>query len=225
MIDASRAGWRNLVPIAVLLVFFTLGTAGCSTTNNNGNCDAQGGNNGVTCIAPTKTVVNSSSAASSPPSSPPTSSTSPPAPHKSYYLIDLNVISPGAFGGSFNTGVASLGGQQYSKSFYEDTCVATPIIVGIPANMTRVSGVVGYTDDSPYRLGDANGNPFQVEIDESADPPGSNAEWRRIWLGTLPTHGVTSFSVPLDQGMDALKLVPLVYSCSTDIGWGNPTVH
>ena len=157
--------------------------------------------------------------------SPPPSSTPPPGPQKSYYLLDLNVVDPAPFEGSFNTGVVSLGGQQYSKSFYEDACNATPIIVGIPANMTRVSGVAGYTDNSPYRLGDASGNPFQVEMDESTDPPGPNAQWRRIWLGTLPTHGVTSFSVPIDPGMDALELVPVVHSCGTDIGWGNPIVR
>ena len=59
MIAAAKAGWRYQVPIAVLLVCFTLGTAACSTTNNNGNCNAQGGSNGVTCIVPASTAAGS----------------------------------------------------------------------------------------------------------------------------------------------------------------------
>jgi hypothetical protein len=66
MIAISKAVWRNQVPIAILLVCFTLGTAGCSTTNNNGNCDAQGASNGVTCIATTNGATDSPSATASP---------------------------------------------------------------------------------------------------------------------------------------------------------------
>jgi hypothetical protein len=61
MIAASKTISRNQVPVAVLLICFTLGPVGCSTTNNNGNCDAQGGNNGVTCVAPTNTATDSPS--------------------------------------------------------------------------------------------------------------------------------------------------------------------
>jgi NPCBM/NEW2 domain len=96
MIAVGKARWRNQVSIAVLLVYFTLVTAACSTTNNNGNCDAQGASNGVTCIGPTSTPASSpptagSSSTAPPSSSAPSSSPSSPA-EVGYYLADFNTV-------------------------------------------------------------------------------------------------------------------------------------
>lgn len=64
MIAAGKARWWNQFLIVVLLVCVTMGTAACSTTNNNGNCDAQGSSNRVTCTGQTSTAVSSPSAPS-----------------------------------------------------------------------------------------------------------------------------------------------------------------
>ena len=89
---AGKARWRNYVLIAVLLVCFTLVTAACSTTTNSGNCNALGGNNGVTCIEATVTAVGSPLAADSAPS--PSLSSSPPSSpvEIGYYLADFNAV-------------------------------------------------------------------------------------------------------------------------------------
>ena len=47
MITMCRTGWWKLV---LLLLWLALSTVACSTTNNNGNCDAQGQGNAVTCL-------------------------------------------------------------------------------------------------------------------------------------------------------------------------------
>jgi hypothetical protein len=66
MIAAGEVGWRNQIPIAALLVCLTLLTAACSTNfNNDGNCDAQGGNNRAGCNGPTSMAVSPSSTAGS----------------------------------------------------------------------------------------------------------------------------------------------------------------
>jgi hypothetical protein len=163
-----------------------------------------------------------------PSSSPaPTASTDksiPPKPVSAHYLMDLSALTPGPFEGSYSEGVVSLGGKQYRKSFFESACIVVPIVVSLPEGMTDIHGIVGYTDDSANRSGDASGNPFQVEIDETTEPAGQNDQWTRIWLGTLPEQGVTRFNVPIDPGVKALQLTPVNYACSTEIGWGNPIV-
>ena len=55
-----RVGKRNQVRVVILSICFALITVACSTTNNNGNCNAQGGNNGVTCIQSGNPAVGSS---------------------------------------------------------------------------------------------------------------------------------------------------------------------
>lgn len=90
MIAAGKAISRNQVLVALLLVCFTLGTVGCSTTNNNGNCDAQGGNNGVTCIAPTNTATDSPSVTGSP--------TPTPTAIVSQALLDQALLPPQTLG-------------------------------------------------------------------------------------------------------------------------------
>jgi hypothetical protein len=97
MIAVGTAGWRDKVPIRVLLVCCTLVTAACSTTNNNGSCDAQGSSNGVTCVGQTNTPAGAPAAAGSPSSSPPSSSPPSSSPTSSpagagYYLADFNTV-------------------------------------------------------------------------------------------------------------------------------------
>lgn len=96
MMAMGKVRWRNQVSIAVLLVCFTLVTAACSTTNNNGNCDAQGESNGVTCIEQASTPVSSPAAAepssSAPPSSSPSSSPPSSSAEVGYYLADFNTV-------------------------------------------------------------------------------------------------------------------------------------
>src|SRR6185437_4772570 len=66
-----RAGRRNQVWVAMLPVCFALATVACGTTIT-GNCNAQGGNNGVTCIQSGGPAGGSSSIPTEPPKSQPT---------------------------------------------------------------------------------------------------------------------------------------------------------
>jgi hypothetical protein len=61
----------------ILCIGFVLITVGCSTTNNNGNCDAQGATNSVNCGQPAQLSESSSSQVllTSPP---PSASSAPP---------------------------------------------------------------------------------------------------------------------------------------------------
>jgi len=115
MITPSTARWRYQVSIAALLVCFTLGTVACSTTNNNGNCDAQGGNNGVTCSGLTNTAVDSPSATGSPlslplsPSPPPPSSLPPSPPAEVRPASAATVTQVLIYPGSGQTAVGPVG--------------------------------------------------------------------------------------------------------------------
>ena len=67
--------WRkHLLPTMVLL-FLSVSSSACSVTNNSGSCDAQGGNNGVTCQG-----INSGEATPDNSANTDQSSTSAPAP-------------------------------------------------------------------------------------------------------------------------------------------------
>jgi hypothetical protein len=61
----SRPGRRRQALFLVLLVGLAWAAAGCSMTTNNGNCDAQGGNNAVSCAAAPASAPSASALAGS----------------------------------------------------------------------------------------------------------------------------------------------------------------
>jgi hypothetical protein len=80
------------LPFGMLCIGFVLITVGCSTTNNSGNCDAQGGANAVNCSQPAQPSKLSSSQVLL--TSPPSSSLPAPPPNGTQlaaYSFDLPI--------------------------------------------------------------------------------------------------------------------------------------
>jgi hypothetical protein len=218
-----RAGLKCPVLFLALCTCFALVTTGCSVTTNNGNCDAQGGGNSVSCGQ----RGNSSSPVSPRQSSPPVApSTPPPSTRHALspaYLTGLNYGAGGAFEGGLgqnvNVGVALIDGKKYSDSFYESICVNTPIDVAIPSGYSKIVGTAGYSDDSSNKSG------VTLQIQATTDPSDStDPNWIRIDLIPLTSQQGVTFSDPLPAGTTAIQLSATSYACATEIVWGNPAV-
>lgn len=74
-----RAGLQCSVLFLALCTCFALVTTGCSTTTNNGSCDAQGGGNTVSCGQRGNSSSPTASRQSSPPTAPGALTSPPPA--------------------------------------------------------------------------------------------------------------------------------------------------
>lgn len=88
---AGKERCLNYVLTPILLSCFTLVTAACTSTTNSGNCNALGGNNGVTCIEATGTAADSPASSTVLLTSPPpaASSASPNGTQLAKYSFDL----------------------------------------------------------------------------------------------------------------------------------------
>jgi hypothetical protein len=120
----SRAGQ---FPAVLLLTVFVLGAVACSTstTNNIGNCNAQGGGNRVTCVEQSSTHAASSPAAS--PAPPVVSSSALSVPTTALPVSTASSTSPQITGsladvpqspsGQVDAGSVTYDGINYPRSF------------------------------------------------------------------------------------------------------------
>jgi hypothetical protein len=132
------------------------------------------------------------------------------------YLFDLDYT----LDDDVQAGVVSIGGKQYRKSFRDRPCVSDGFLVSLPPGMSRVTGVVGFTDDSQF-----TDTGVQVTIESTTDPLDDNAEWTLIAQLTLSQRRGASFSEALPSGVQALRLSSPGSFCSGRIAWGDPLVR
>jgi hypothetical protein len=147
----------------------------------------------------------------------PTTTTMPttrdPSPQ---YLFDLDYT----LDDDVQAGVVSIRGKQYRKSFRDRPCVSDGFLVSLPPGVSRVTGVVGFTDDSQFT---ASG--VQATIESTTDQLDDNAEWTLIAQLTLSQRRGVSFSEALPSGVQAIRLSSPGSFCSGRIAWGNPLVR
>jgi hypothetical protein len=137
--------------------------------------------------------------------------------HPSYYLVDLDYEIDSL---ATEAGVVTIGGKQYRKSFRDRPCISSDIMVALPSGMSRVSGAVGFPDDSEDTT-----TSVQVQVESTTDQLDNNPEWTVLVELTLSTRRVKSFSEDLPPGVQGLRLSNDKSLCSGRIAWVTPTVQ
>jgi hypothetical protein len=136
----------------------------------------------------------------------------------SYYLVDLDYDINSR---TTQTGLVTIGGRQYRKSFRNNgPCRNSDIVVPLPSGMSRVTGAVGFPDDSDYIT-----TGVRVRVEATADQPYDSPEWTVIAELTLSTRRVELFSEALPSGVQGLRLSDDSPLCAVNVAWANPIVR
>jgi hypothetical protein len=166
----------------------------------------------ATDLSTTLTTVSDASTA---PTSTPTHVTT--SPRALYYLVDLDYEINSS---STQAGIVTIGGKQYRKSFRDRPCISSDILVALPSGVSRVSGAVGFPDDSDDTM-----TGVQVRVESTTDQLDSDPEWTVLAELTLSTRQIKPFSVALPSGVQGLRLSNDGFLCSGRIAWANPIVR
>ena len=181
---------------------------------------SSGGDSGSARDIPTTSVTATTPTTS--PTGRQGTTTTAAATARPHYLVDLETTLPED--GFSKTGSVLVAGKEYKKSITVHPCIGTTVTVYLPPGMTRVSGIVGFSDDSSSRPTEESGHRYRATIEATSDEPTDSARWTTIDLLAVPQRGFLSFDEELPPGTKALHL-SADQACSTDVAWGNPVVQ
>jgi hypothetical protein len=164
--NSGEAWWRTPTGITTLILAGAT-IVGAIITGAFGLVD-DGPGAGPTpssAIVPPTTSTTVSDASTAPTLTPTQVTTSP---RVSYYLVDLDYEIDSL---ATQAGLVTIGGTQYRKSFRDRPCISSDISVVVPPGMSRVSGAVGFPDDSDDTM-----TGVQVRVESTTDQLDDNPE-------------------------------------------------
>jgi hypothetical protein len=118
-----------------------------------------------------------------------------------------------------NLGLGIIDGKKYYHSYIETTCLGTSLSVPLDAAYSRLTGTVGYAEDS---VAQEDSKDASVEV-TSGNPTSTDASWSKIESYSFTGKRPARVEVEIPAGTTGIRL-DSSYGCSQQTVWGDMQV-